>query len=255
MHISGAYTEKMRSEYKLVIINIILACASFSFGVWFAPHVHAETPVLPNLPFQLYGVVTDSTGVPIPNARIDAFIKGEIIASTKSDEKGNYGIAPNVMLISDTKGEFTNKYLTLQANGIEITHEILFEAGGLENVPLIITKASIFPKEGIISSSSIKTMSESSSSTPLIVNSANPSVSKFPPSDSLVFGLSTSTPVPAKYRGDILHLQKDHARYYKTVNPSYYEPTGILGTSAGILVIILLSWVFYQNFRHARKKR
>ena len=56
-------------------------------------------------------------------------------------------------------------------------------------------------------------------------------------------------------KADVFHLDKDRASEYKTINPSYYEHTGILGTSAAFLVIILLGWVYYQNYQHARRNK
>jgi hypothetical protein len=239
----------MGSKYKIVVIHIVLACACFSLGVWIAPRVHAETSRTPGLPFQIYGVVSNNTGSPIAHASIEAYIKGIFVASTTSDTKGNYGITPNLFVIPDPDGKYIGTSLSLRVQGTGFPYEIPFVAGGLENMPLMIEQVAVPQAGSLISSSIIKTMPESSSSMPEIKDLSTVSVSQPPPQ-----GLSTSTPVPQKYRGDILHLQKDHARYYKSVNPSYYEPTGMLGTTAGIVVIVILSWVFYQNYRHARKK-
>jgi hypothetical protein len=250
----------MRNEIALLVINIVLACACFTLGMWLAPHVQAQTtqnPEVPGLPFQIYGAVRNSAGGPAADVSISAYINGAIVASTTTDEEGNYGTEPHLFIIPDQDGKFAGIDVTLKAQGGE-SHEIPFEAGTLENVPLTTTLSPATQKA--VSESAATQLgnsignSISGSSIKGMQNSIQQPVSQFPPKSHLVFGIPAASPVPAKYHGDILQLQKGHASYYKTVNPSYYEHTGILGTSAGLLVIILLTWVFYQNYTYARKK-
>ncbi len=71
--------------------------------------------------------------------------------------------------------------------------------------------------------------------------------------------VASSTPAHShehhRHKSDILHLDKDRASEYKTVNPSYYEHSGVLGGSAALLVIILLGWVYHQNHEHDKRTR
>jgi hypothetical protein len=54
-------------------------------------------------------------------------------------------------------------------------------------------------------------------------------------------------------KADIFHLDKERASEYKTINPGYYEHSGILSASAAFLVTIFLVYVYYQNYLYKKK--
>ena len=233
--ILGAYNKKMRHHYKIVALNTILCTVFFIAGLLLASHAHAQVP---GLPCQIYGKVTTSDGFPIGSAHIVVRINGVSVASVSSNSEGRYGIAPNVLIISDPAEDRSGKTMTFTVNEKESTQTTVFEAGALKEVNLTGTVSiQVSPLINIATSSSL-------AAAPLAASEISTNHS------------SSSEIAQAGHakKHSIFLIKRDKEWSHRSINPGYAY-SGTIGTISGVLVLLILGWVYYQNYRHSKKQR
>lgn len=235
----------MTKEYRIVLLNIIICCVFFACGLFIANHVHAQTSA-PGLPFQLYGKVTTSNGSIVSGASIEAEIKGVIVAKSVTNASGNYGFAPNLLIIPDPEGAFAGGTVTLSVNGSPVQQTAAFDPGALKDLDLISTKPSV---DSVITKSTDNDLVQ--------LDSPKNSVQAASSFDESRSAQSGPTAEEVNYRTPIFHLKKHQSTvaYEKEQeNTLKYRHSKFLGTISLVLIIIILSWVYLQNYLHKRKQ-
>jgi hypothetical protein len=222
----------MTKKHLIVLVNIVICCAAFLLGLFISAKAHAQVP---SLPYQIYGKILSENGSPMANAQLSASIDGNLVGTSKTNEHGEYGIAPQTLIISDPLGHFSGKNIEFTLNNISVQETAQFQSGILQKVDMVIS--------GIPESES----------------AANTSKSALPISNSSTAAASTS-PLKAEneiitYTTPIFHIKKrKRLSQYVPMRAPLYPHSKILGAIAGCTAFFIFFWACLQNYLHAKRQ-
>jgi hypothetical protein len=196
----------------------------------------------PGLPFQIYGKVTDANGAPVPDATITVYVKGTEVAKSITDAQGKYGIAPHILIISDSDGSLSSTNVTFAINEVSVPQVAIFEPGALKEIDFEVP-ISVATKNA--KSGKLGNFSFASTSTQVLSNQT-----KIPEAD-----VNATNSDDFTYKTPIFHIKKHKpAPAYKPKNKPNAVHSEILGAVASTLVLIMLVWVYFQNYLHHKRQ-
>ncbi len=222
----------MTRKHLIVLINIVICCATFLVGICIAAKTYAQAP---SLPCQIYGKILNQNGSPVANVQISAYIDGNLVGASETNEMGEYGIAPKTLIISDPLGHSSGKTIEFSLNNVPAQQTGLFQNGILEEVNMEVS--------GVPVSESVADKQ------------------KYPPfvkNDSA----TTSSTSPLKgenevitYTTPIFHIKKrERLSQYVPAHAPIYPHSKILGLTAGCAAFLIFFWVCLQNYLYAKRQ-
>jgi hypothetical protein len=221
----------MTKKQLIIFMNIVISCAAFLLGLCISARAHAQVP---SLPYQIYGKILSEHGAPVANGQISAYIAGNLVGTSKTNELGEYGIAPQTLIISDPLGQFSGKNIEFTLNGLPIQETAQFRSGVLEEEDWVIP--GIRERESAVNATKFTLPSSNVSTTAA-------STSSLKGENEII-----------TYTTPIFHIKK-HARLsqYVPAHPPLYPHSKILGIIAGCTTSLMFFWVCLQNYLHAKR--
>ena len=224
-----------RKHIIIITINIVVCVAFFFIGLLIASRVHAQVP---DLPYQIYGKVLNQDGIPLENAEVEAFIDGKLVATSETNTKGKYGIAPKTLIISGSQENFSEKTIEFSVNNVKTQQIARYESGALQELDITVPTSLSVKSDNI---SQIGSDSVSNSSHYATITAATSTAQR---EENEI--ISYTTP--------IFHIKKQKVVSEYKVAKSHRNPhSKVLGITAGLVIFMGLFWIYVQNYLYARK--